>query len=660
MRAFLKAVGLSLRYKWSIIGAIVCSTLIAGLMVASISTILPVVKVVLEGHTAQTWIEEELKSSEKELASLEQGVVDYQEQLKTASDDEAIAIENKISLQRDRIKGEQKHFDRYQELKPYAERYAPETPFGTLVYAMAWLLITSILKGVLLVVSAILVARVANKTVMDLRRIYYRKALELDQRRIDRLGTSNMMTHLSHNMIMVSGGLRMFYGKSIREPLKMIMCLAVAAYISFPLLLLSLIVVPAGALVIRGISRRMKNSTQKEMEGMSAVFQTLIETFSAIKTVRIFNREATERRRFKKNAKTLYNMSLRISLYDSLLRPVAEVLGIISIALSILAGAYLVLNRETHLLGFQISDRPIDPSMFVMFYAMLAGASDPARKMSEVINVLVRANTACENLFKVYDPVPQIGKPENPIPVPEHSESIQFEDIIFAYLPRQPVLRKVNLEVPFGQTVAIVGGNGSGKSTLMNLLARFYDPNRGQILLDGKDIKQMSPKKLRSQIAWVTQDSVLFNDTIWENIAYGKRDATEAQIMEAIKVAGVDRFADNFEDGYKKIVGDDGRLLSAGQRQRVALARAVLSDPRILILDEATSQMDGQSETLVLDCLQEFLKGRTTFIVTHREASLRLADRVIVMDSGRIACDSTVSEAAEQSQQFQFLFAKSA
>ena len=660
MRAFLKAVGLSLRYKWSIIGAIVCSTLIAGLMVASISTILPVVKVVLEGHTAQTWIEEELKSSKKELESLEQGIIDYQAELETVSGNEAIAIENKISLQRDRIKGEQKHYDRYQNLKPYAEKYAPETPFGTLVYAMAWLLITSILKGVLLVVSAILVARVANKTVMDLRRIYYRKALELDQRRIDRLGTSNMMTHLSHNMIMVSGGLRMFYGKSIREPLKMIMCLAVAAYISFPLLLLSLIVVPAGAFVIRGISRRMKNSTQKEMEGMSAVFQTLIETFSAIKTVRIFNREATERRRFKKNANTLYNMSLRISLYDSLLRPVAEVLGIISIALSILAGAYLVLNRETHLMGFQISDRPIDPSMFVMFYAMLAGASDPARKMSEVINVLVRANTACENLFKVYDPVPQISKPENPIPVPVHSESIKFEDIIFAYLPRQPVLRKVNLEVPFGQTLAIVGGNGSGKSTLMNLLARFYDPNRGQILLDGKDIKQMSPKKLRSQIAWVTQDSVLFNDTIWENIAYGKRDATEAQIMEAIKVAGVDRFADNFEDGYQKIVGDDGRLLSAGQRQRVALARAVLSDPKILILDEATSQMDGQSETLVLDCLQEFLKGRTTFIVTHREASLRLADRVIVMDGGKITCDSTVSEAAEQSQQFQFLFAKSA
>lgn len=660
MKAFLKAVRLSLRYKWSIIGAILCSTMIAGLMVASISTVFPVVKVVLEGHTAHTWVEEELEGSQKQIELIDQQIESYQAELSQLSRAERIPLENKIALQRDRRNGEREHLERYQRYKPLIEKYAPSTPFQTLVLAMVWLLITSILKGILLVISAILVARVANKTVMDLRRIYYRKALDLDQRRIDRLGTSNMMTHLSHNMLMVSGGLRMFYGKSIREPLKMIMCLSVAAYISLPLLLLSLFVVPAGALVIRSISRRMKSSTQKEMQGMADVFQTLIETFGAIKTVRIFNREKTERRRFKKNANTLYKMSLRISLYDSLLRPVSEVLGIISIAMSILAGAYLVLNRETHLLGFQISERPIDPSMFVMFYTMLAGASDPARKMSEVVNVLVRGGTACENLFRVYDPEPTITKPANPIPVPEHCESIRFEKVLFAYLPKQPVLRNVTLDVPFGQTIAIVGGNGSGKSTLMNLLARFYDPNRGQILLDGKDIKQMSPKKLRSQIAWVTQDSVLFNDSIWENVAYGKLNASEEQILNALKIAGVDKFVDKLEGGYDKVVGDDGRLLSAGQRQRVALARAVLSDPRILVLDEATSQMDGQSESLILDGLKDFLVGRTTFVVTHRESSLRLADRVIVMDSGRIISDSTVEEAAKSSQQFQFLFAKSA
>ena len=661
MKAFFKAVVLSLRYKWSIVGAVVCSTLIAFLMVASISTVFPVVKVVLEGHTAHSWVDEELKSATEQLAVIESDIADLRLEIKESQDEsQTVILENKLALQTSRLDGEQKHLNRYINLKPIITRYAPATPFQTLVFAMVWLLITSILKGILLVISTILVARVANKTVMDLRRIYYRKALDLDQKKIDRLGTSNMMTHLSHNMLMVSGGLKMFYGKCIREPMKMIFCLAIAAYISLPLLLLSLVIVPIGALVVRSISRRMKKSTQKEMEGMADVFQTLIETFSAIKTVRIFNREKTERRRFKKNANTLYNMSLRISLYDSLLRPVSEVLGIISIALSILAGAYLVLNRETVLFGIQISDRPIDPSMFVMFYTMLAGASDPARKMSEVVNVLVRGGTACENLYKAYDGEQKVCKPENPIRVPAHAESIKFEDIIFSYVPRQPVLKRVDFEVPFGQTVAIVGGNGSGKSTLMNLLARFYDPNRGRVLLDGKDIRRMSPKKLRSQIAWVTQESVLFNDTIWENVAYGKLNASDDEIFSAMKIAGVDRFVDNFEDRYDKIVGDDGRLLSAGQRQRVALARAVLAEPRILVLDEATSQMDGASETMVLDCLQEFIKGRTTFIITHRHASLCLADRVIILEQGRIIGDSTVEDARQNSKRFQFLFAKSA
>ena len=226
---------------------------------------------------------------------------------------------------------------------------------------MGWLLVVTTLKGVFLVISAYLTARVASKTVMDLRRIYYRKALELDQLRIDRLGTSNMMTHLSHNMLMVNGGLKVFYGKCLREPLKLISCLAIAAWISLPLLLLSLMILPAGFLLVRMVSRRMKKSTENEMQGMADVFQTLIETFQKVKTVRIFNRERVERRRFRKNADTLYHMSVRISLYDSFLRPLSEVLGIISIALAILAGAWLVLKGETTLLGIQFSDTRIRP-----------------------------------------------------------------------------------------------------------------------------------------------------------------------------------------------------------------------------------------------------------------------------------------------------------
>ena len=660
MKSFSKAILLSLRYKWTIVAAIICSMLIASLWAASITTVFPVVKIVLEGETAQSWIATEIEQAETSRSVVVGDIEELRKQLNTAESDEIPRLNHKIDLKMDRLNAENNAIERFEYIQPYINRYAPDSPFKTLVWAMIWLLATSILKGIMLVLSAILVARIANRTVMDLRRIYYRKALELDQRRIEVLGTSNMMVHLSSNMIMVSGGLQMFYGKSIREPLKMVTCLIGAALISFPLLLISMVVVPAGAFLIHSVAHRMKTATKKEITGMAEVYQTLIETFSSLKTVRIFNRERTERRRFKQNASVLYRMAVRISLFDSLLRPITEVLGIISIALSVLAGSYLVLYQQTDLFGFHISDRPLKPGMLVLFYTMLAGASDPARKMSEIINVLVRGGTACENLTRTYDREPLVVAPQNPVPVPQHCQSIEFRDIVFNYEPKQVVLKRVQLKIPFGQSIAIVGGNGSGKSTLMNLLVRFYDPKRGSVLLDGIDIREMNPRKLRRQMAWVTQQSVLFKGSVWENISYGSHQANKQQILKAAQLARVDQFIPDLRDGFDTEVGDNGRMLSAGQRQRVALARAIVADPRILILDEATSQMDGNTESLIHESLREFMQSRTTFVVTHRHSSLSLVERVVVMDSGRIVHDGPVDEAHEASEAFNFLFAKSA
>ncbi len=654
---------MSLRYKWSILGAVVCAIMISFLWSFSISAILPVVQVVLKGETFHDWVDSEIENSKNSIAKLESEIADYKSNIadESTAEDERDRMKLRLYTSEDRLESENALLVRYDtKIKPYVTDWAPDDPFKTLVAAMGLLLVLTLLKGCFLVASAYLTARVASKTVMDLRRIYYRKALELDQRRIDRLGTSNMMTHLSHNMLMVSSGLKVFYGKCLREPLKMVTCLALAAYISLPLLLFSLIILPAGYFLVRNVSSRMKRSTENEMQGMADVFQTLIETFQKVKTVRLFNGEQAERRRFRKNANTLYHMSVRISLYDSILRPLSELLGIISIALAILAGAWLVLNQETKLLGIQMSETPIRPVTLLYFYALLAAASDPARKMTEVVNVIIRGNTACENLFKTYDVENQVRTPDSPVPVPQHCETITFDDVLFAYKPKQPVIRRVSLEIPHKQTLAIVGGNGSGKSTLMNLLCRFYDPNRGRIMIDGVDIKDVSPRKLRRQIAWVTQDSVLFHGSIRENILYGKPKATDAELEDAVQVAKLHDFVDTMPDGLDSMIGDNGSHLSAGQRQRVAIARAVLANPRILILDEATSQVDGQTESLIHGELESFIRGRTTIIVTHRESSLCLADRVIVMRLGRIVSDSTVEEAVENSRPFQHLFKRTA
>jgi len=621
MKPFFHAVWLSLRYKWSIAGAVICAIMISLLWSMSITTIYPIVVVVLQDETAVSWAEGEIRSSHESIADLNSEVANLERSIdNAANEDEASRYALKLNIKQDGLKSQIKRVSYFETtIKPLIDRYAPETAFGTLSWAIGFLLVVSILKGFFLVASSWLTARVASKTVMDMRRIYYRKALELDQKKIDGIGTSNIITHLAHNMMMVNGGLMMFYGKCIREPLKMITCLVCAAMISMPLLLVSLIMVPAGTLLVNVVSGRMKSSTQSEMKGMSSVFQSLIETFSGVKTVRIFNRERTERRRFKACADLLYNMSLRISLYD-----------------------------------------PLKPNQLILFYALLAGASDPVRKMTEVVNVLVRGGAACDNLFKTYDIPPRISYPRPPTPMPEHQQSIEFKEVIFCYKPRQPVLRKLSLTIPYGQTVAIVGGNGSGKTTLVNLLARFYDPNRGTIKIDGVNLKEVNPRKLRRQIAWVTQDSHLFQGTIWENIAYGRRNATDEEILAAANIARLGDFVDKFEDGYQTVIGDDGNQLSAGQRQRVAMARAIVADPRIFVLDEATSQIDGQTETLIHADLAEFIKSRTTIIITHRRSSLDLADRVIVMHDGRIAHDSSVAEADANSLQFQHLFSKSA
>lgn len=660
MKPFFRIVYHALRYKWSIAGATIASLLIAILWGASMTTVYPVVEVVLDGQTAQSWVVREISKSETTIENLEQEVAILWQEQASLTGAELVSNQARIDKSTRRIEAETKALAWYVWAKPYIEKYSPATPFKTLVYALAWLVSTSLIKGVLLIISTYLVARVANRTVADLRRVYYRKALEMDQQRVDTLGTSNIMTHLSHNMLMISAGLQAFYGRLIREPLKMIACLAWAAWISFPLLLISLATLPAGALVIRRLTKSMKRSTAREIEGMSHVFQTLMETLGALKTVRIFNRETSERRRFKGNAQSLYRISQKIAFFDSLIRPITELLSIIAIAMAILAGAYLVLNQETHIFNFKISDRPLSPGQLLLFFTMLAGASDPARKMSEVINQLIRGGLVAESLLKTYDVEPQVVARVEQKPVPIHTELIEFKNVAFGYQPKNQVVKGVSFSVPFGQSVAIVGGNGCGKSTLMNLLARFYDVQQGEILIDGVDIRDVHPRKLRRQIAWVTQDACLFKGTIWQNIAYGSKTATDEDIKAAADLAMVTAFVKTMPRGFETQVGDNGRQLSSGQRQRVALARAVLANPQILILDEATSQIDGKTETVLHEGLAHFIRSRTTFVVTHRVTSLKLTDRILIMEAGEVVFDGPIEEAREHSDVFRFLFHKAA
>jgi ABC-type multidrug transport system fused ATPase/permease subunit len=272
----------------------------------------------------------------------------------------------------------------------------------------------------------------------------------------------------------------------------------------------------------------------------------------------------------------------------------------------------------------------------MVFFGLLAGASEPARKLSEVFSRLQRASAAAERIYQLIDREPTVFDPPQARPLPRHCRELAFEGIQFHYYPAQPVLQDINLRIAFGETIAIVGPNGCGKSTLANLIPRFYDPIKGSVKLDGIDLRDARLTDIRSQIGLVTQETLLFDDTVYNNIRYGSPHATRAEVMAAAQQAHAGFIETKLEHGYETVVGPRGSMLSGGQRQRISLARAILRDPSILILDEATSQIDLESEQLIHKVLEQFTRNRTTVIITHRMATLALADRIVVMQGGRI------------------------
>ncbi len=284
-----------------------------------------------------------------------------------------------------------------------------------------------------------------------------------------------------------------------------------------------------------------------------------------------------------------------------------------------------------------LSNWRIGQSAMLTFFALLAGMADPLRKMSDIFSNLQAGFAASDRIFARLDRQPTVRDPKQPAPFQRHHRELSFENVGFAYQPDKPVLEEVNLKIAFGETIAIVGPNGCGKSTLANLIPRFADPTTGVVKVDGVPLAEMRLRDVRGQIGLVTQETMLFDDTIFNNIRYGTPHATREQVIEAAKQAHAHRFIENeLPDGYETSAGALGNCLSGGQRQRIALARAILRDPAILILDEATSQVDLESEQAIQQVLEKFTRGRTTIIITHRLAVLSLADRIVAMQAGRI------------------------
>jgi ATP-binding cassette subfamily B protein/subfamily B ATP-binding cassette protein MsbA len=637
MKNLRRALGMAFRYKWSIITSTLCAFLIAILWGANIGGVLPIIEIVFKGNSLHTMVDERIERSEKAIQDARDTIKEARRQLATANAGTRSGLERDISLKQAVIRDEQTSIERTRRFEPWIRKYTPESPFATLILVFGVLFLGTVLRCLFLAINMYLVNRVGQRTVLDIQDHVFRNTMQMEVHEMDQVkGTGDLISRIRGETSSISRAITTLLGKTLREPLKMGACIGGAALVNWRLLLLSLVVVPVAGCVMLTIAKLTKRAHRKAVEESAVLLNRLFQAVSYLRLVKAFNMQAHEHHRFSETAVDVYRKQMRISLFNALGRTNSEILGVAIVSLSAIAGAYLVLNGETHLFGIRLASRQMSPSEIMVFFAFLIGISDPLRKMGDVYNMIQSGAVAADRVFALYDQVPEIRDPVRPARIDPRKTDICFHDVRFAYQPGTDVLKDVTVEVPAGTSLAIVGANGCGKSTLINLLLRFFDPDSGCVQIAGHDIRDYGLEDLRRSIGYVTQRTMLFNDTIANNIRYGMPDATLQQVMVAARQAHAHDFITELPDGYETSVGEHGDNLSGGQRQRLALARAILKDAPILVLDEATSQIDPESERLIHRSLARFITHRTTVMITHRLSTLDLADRILVMHDGHV------------------------
>lgn len=637
MKNFRRAVRSALRYWFLILLSFFCSLGVAALWGANIGALFPILEVTLRGESLHAWVVDQQQQAESEITQLDQQIAALEAELAATEQPEAREkLEAKIAAQRSVLEAQRSAVSSYQSIQPWIKSYAPSLPFQTILWITGFVLVSTLIKHILLLINALLTGLVSQSVSRDLRRQVFDKALEMDRASFASYGTAGMMAQITHTTDMLGRGVMALISGAIGEPLKMLACLIGAAFISWRLLLLTLLVAPVVCLLIAFVTKRLRSISERVLNHAGHMNHVILEALNCLQTVQAYGMEGRERERFHDSTNTMLKIGMTTNFYGALTRPVIEMLGVGMIAIGLVAGSYLVLNQETHIFGIQVMDRPLGISAMLVFFGLLIGAADPVRKFSGIFGCIAKGIVAADRLYNVLDRPCNIRDPKEPKEVARPHRSIEFRDLDFAYERKDLVLKQVNLQIPFGERVAIVGANGSGKSTFVNLLCRFYDPTNGSVLLDGVDIRELTLDDLRGRIALVTQQTELFNESVRYNIAYGSGDVTEEEIIAAAQKAYAHDFIANIlPDGYDTKVGQGGHRLSGGQRQRIALARALLRNPEILILDEATSQIDAESERLILQSLAEYSFGRTVIMITHREALLSLADSIIKFHKGK-------------------------
>ena len=509
----------------------------------------------------------------------------------------------------------------------HLEQFVPsvfQNPWAIVAFA---LIASTLIKGIFDYAGTYLVSYAGFGMITDLRDEMYNAILRRSSAFFQKHTTGTLLSTLINDLERVQFSLSSVLGEFLQQVFTLIFTVAAVIMLGGKLAWVLVLFLPAILVSSTKIGRRVRHTTRRGQDKLAEIQNLLHETITGNRIVKAFGMESWEVARFRGAAKRLFRANLRSAAAAALSSPLMDTFGAIAIALLLLLGR----NEIRH--------GSFTPGTYLAFIALVFKLYDPIRKFALFNNSFQQAVGASSEIFKFTDSEDDVPEKPNAKPLPPFSKSIVFENASFAYDRDgdRGILRSIDLEVKAGEILAIVGSSGAGKSTLVHLLPRFFDLTSGRLLVDGHDVRDVTLASLRSQIGIVTQETVLFNDTVRNNIAYGQPNVSRQTVEAAAKAALAHDFIMDMPDGYDTIIGERGLRLSGGERQRIAIARAILKDAPILILDEATSALDSESEALVQSALQNLVAGRTVFVIAHRLSTVRRSDRIVVLENGAIS-----------------------